>query len=140
MSQIRYFPLYRHTLHLLLAHVYYSLSFIRYYMKNNVIAEISVIPIGTGKTSLSQYVAGCAGLLEGCEGIEYRLTSMGTIIEGPIDRVLDLARKMHEAPFAAGVGRVVTTIKIDDRRDKEASMKKKVESVLKANAKIKADL
>jgi uncharacterized protein YqgV (UPF0045/DUF77 family) len=37
--------------------------------------------------------------------------------------------KMHEVPFEAGALRVVTTIKIDDRRDKEASAKEKVKAV-----------
>jgi uncharacterized protein (TIGR00106 family) len=106
-------------------------------MKNNVIAEISVIPIGTAAASLSRYVADCIEVLEGREDIRYQLTPMGTVVEGPLDRVLELLRLMHEEPFRKGVSRVVTTIKIDDRRDTKASMQKKVNSVLKANPKIK---
>ena len=107
-------------------------------MRNNVIAEITVVPVGTGSTSLSRYVAGCVELIEACEDIKYQLTPMGTIVEGPLDRVLELLRIMHEEPFKKGISRVVTTIRIDDRRDKKASMSKKVESVLKVNPKIKA--
>jgi uncharacterized protein YqgV (UPF0045/DUF77 family) len=51
---------------------------------------------------------------------------MGTIIQGPLDRILELARKMHEAPFAMGAKRVMTTINIDDRRDKIATTENKV--------------
>jgi len=36
---------------------------------------------------------------------------------------------MHEAVFNAGVMRVVTTIKIDDRRDKTSTMDSKMESL-----------
>jgi uncharacterized protein YqgV (UPF0045/DUF77 family) len=35
----------------------------------------------------------------------------------------------HEAVFMVGVKRVVTTVKIDDRRDLERSMEAKVESL-----------
>ena len=38
---------------------------------------------------------------------------------------------MHSASFKKGIKRVVTTIIIDDRRDKEVTMKSKVASVKK---------
>ena len=56
---------------------------------------------------------------------------MGTVIEGDLAAVLEVIRKMHETPFQKGIQRVYTTIKVDDRRDKEAQMDKKVESVKK---------
>jgi len=108
-------------------------------MTNNVIAEISVVPLGTGSTSLSKFVAECDAVLANNKSLKYRLTPMGTVIEGPLDDVLSLARQMHEVPFSKGVFRVLTTIKIDDRRDKTASMKQKLESVLKENPGIKTD-
>ena len=94
------------------------------------IAEVSVVPIGTKSTSLSSYVAGCLKVLEG-SGLIYELHGMGTIIEGELKEILDVVLKMHEVPFEAGALRVVTSIKIDDRRDKEASAKAKVESVVR---------
>jgi uncharacterized protein YqgV (UPF0045/DUF77 family) len=36
---------------------------------------------------------------------------------------------MHEVPFNSGAKRVTTSLKIDDRRDKKASMKQKISSV-----------
>jgi uncharacterized protein (TIGR00106 family) len=54
---------------------------------------------------------------------------MSTIIEGELDRVLEAVKKMHEVPFARGAMRVSTQISIDDRRDRKASMEKKLESV-----------
>jgi uncharacterized protein (TIGR00106 family) len=97
--------------------------------KGNVIVEISVVPVGTGSTGLSQYVADSINILEKQTGLKYQLTPMGTVIEGPMDKVLEAVRLMHEAPFNDGVLRVVTTIKIDDRRDKKATMEQKVQSV-----------
>ena len=61
--------------------------------------------------------------------IKYELTAMGTIIEGDLGRLLNLVRKMHEAVIDAGVARVLTTVKVDDRRDKPSSMGGKVASV-----------
>ena len=57
---------------------------------------------------------------------------MGTIIEGPLEQVLELAQRMHEVPFALGSKRVLTTIKIDDRRDKLATIESKVTAVQQA--------
>ncbi len=93
------------------------------------VVEVSVVPIGTGDASLSGYVAGCLRILQNAQGIKYQLTSMGTIIEGELAQILPLVLKMHEHPFAAGAKRVVTTIKIDERRDKPLTMEGKVAAV-----------
>jgi uncharacterized protein (TIGR00106 family) len=92
------------------------------------VVEISVIPLGTKTPSVSKYVAEALKVLEK-EGIKYELTSMGTIVEGDLDKILDLVKKMHEAVFGEEVQRVVTIIKIDDRRDRPLSMEGKVKSV-----------
>jgi len=93
-----------------------------------VVAEIAVVPLGTGSPSVSRYVAECVRLLA-ASGLKYEVTAMGTIVEGELEKVLAVARQMHEAPFAAGVARVVTTIKIDERRDKALSIRDKVAAV-----------
>lgn len=94
-----------------------------------VVVEVSVVPIGTGGPGLSGYVAGCLEVLAGEKDLRYQLTPMGTVIEGELERVLSVVRKMHEVPFDRGVARVVTTIKIDDRRDRRLTMEGKVASV-----------
>ena len=95
------------------------------------IAEISVVPLGTRTPSVSQYVARSVKVLEREEGIKYETTAMGTIIEGDLDRILAVVEKMHEATFGEGVVRLLTTVKIDDRRDKVQGMKEKVDSLRK---------
>lgn len=87
-----------------------------------------MVPLGTGTASVSHYVADCVKVLRK-SGLKYEVTAMGTIIEGKLDAVLAAAREMHEVPFKTGAQRVVTTIKIDDRRDKEVTIKGKVEAV-----------
>lgn len=93
------------------------------------IAEVTVVPLGTDDTSLSKYVAGCHKVLKDEEEIKYQLTPMGTILEGELDRIFDVVKKLHQVPFDAGALRVSTSLKIDDRRDKNASMEQKIDSV-----------
>jgi len=101
-------------------------------MKESVIAEIKIIPIGTETTSLSRYIAACINIVKQAQGINYQLTAMGTIIQGPLKRVLELTQEMHDMPFAMGAKRVVTIINIDDRRDKLATIDSKVKAVIQA--------
>ncbi len=93
--------------------------------------EVSIVPVGTPTPSVSQYVAGAVRILQGEPGIKYELTAMGTIIEGDMERLLTLAGRMHESAFEAGVMRVVTNIKIDERRDKPLTMNGKIDAVRK---------
>jgi len=89
---------------------------------------VTIAPLGTGSTSLSPFVAGCERILRD-SGLRHELTAMGTIIEGDLDEILAVVRKMHESPFASGAARVSTLIKVDDRRDKEHTIAGKVRSV-----------
>ncbi len=102
-------------------------------MKESVIAEVKIIPIGTATTSLSRYIAACLDIVKQAQDVSYQLTAMGTIIQGPLERVLELTRGMHEVPFGMGAKRVVTTISIDDRRDKSATIESKVKAVTRAS-------
>jgi len=94
------------------------------------VVEISIVPLGTGSTSLSPYVAACEKVLREHSGdLKYELTAMGTIIEGDLDQIIKLIRMLHEVPFNSGALRVSTSIKIDDRRDKQGTIEQKVKSV-----------
>lgn len=92
------------------------------------IAEINIIPLGTPGPAVGDYIADAVGVLEE-SGVEFEVTAMGTIVEGELEVILGLARQMHELPFSKGLRRVVTTIRIDDRRDREATAAEKVETV-----------
>ena len=93
-----------------------------------VLVEVNVIPIGKEGGSLSAPLAEVLKVVRSC-GVKYELSAMGTTLEGDLDALLAVARKMHEVCFTLGYPRVVTTIKIDDRRDKDMSMHSKVDSV-----------
>jgi uncharacterized protein (TIGR00106 family) len=94
------------------------------------IMEISVVPVGTGSPSVSPFVAECVKIVEQ-HGLQYEVTSMGTEVEGELEELLNVALQMHLVPFSKGAQRVVTTIKIDERRDKELKITEKKQAVLK---------
>ena len=98
-------------------------------MKNQIIADIRVIPIGTETPSVSHYVAGCLDIITQTENISYELTAMGTIVQGSLETVLALTKKLHESPFNMGAQRGVTISNIDDRRDKQITIEGKVQAV-----------
>lgn len=94
------------------------------------VVEISVVPIGVSGTSLSAYVAEVLKVLQKTH-LRYELTAMGTIISGDLDEIWKVMKEMHESCFSQEeVNRVLTQIKIDDRRDRAGSAEQKVRSVL----------
>lgn len=92
------------------------------------LVEVTVLPIGTSTSSLSDYVARALEPVKE-SGLKYELTSMGTNIEGSLEDIMRCVMKMHQTPFAAGVNRVLTKIVIDDRRDREITLEGKKRSV-----------
>lgn len=94
-----------------------------------IIAEFSITPIGTGSTSVSQYVKAALAELRKL-GIKFELGAMSTTLEAKtVDEIFLAVKKAEEAIFRLGAKRAVIYIKIDDRRDKEATIKSKLEAV-----------
>jgi uncharacterized protein (TIGR00106 family) len=91
-----------------------------------MIANFSVVPIGRGN-SLSTQVAEVLKIVDE-SGINYKLHSMGTILEGDWDEILRLIKKCHEKTLKDSA-RVLTTITIDDRKGKSSRIDGKVKSV-----------
>jgi len=92
-----------------------------------MLAELSVFPLDKGDSGLSRYVAESIKIIQE-SGLDYEIHAMGTLIEGPSDKVFEVIKKCHEN-MASKCQRVVTNVKIDDRRGAEGSIKRKVESV-----------
>ncbi|MEA1957490.1 MAG: MTH1187 family thiamine-binding protein [Euryarchaeota archaeon] len=94
-----------------------------------IIAEITVVPIGTKTPSVSKYVAKAVDELKRL-GLKPELTAMGTIFEAEeMSIVLKAFEAVHESVFEQGAERVATTLRIDERRDKEGTIKQKMRSV-----------
>jgi uncharacterized protein (TIGR00106 family) len=93
-----------------------------------MLAEFSVVPLGKGE-SVSQYVAECIKIVES-SGIEYRINPMGTVLEGEYDQVMPIIRACHMRVMELS-DRVITSIKIDDRKGRKDMLDRKVRSVEK---------
>lgn len=91
-----------------------------------MLAEFSIVPIGKD-VSLSKYVAKSLDLIDK-SGLGYRINPMGTVVEGSWDEVMGLIKKCHDVILKESE-RVVTTIKIDDRKGVTNALNRKIKSV-----------
>jgi len=93
-----------------------------------VIVQFTTAPVGEG-VSVSRFVAEALKEVEG-SGLRFQLTPMATILEADtIGEAMEVVLRAHEAVFRSGAKRVVTDIKIDDRRDEPRKMEDKVKKV-----------
>lgn len=88
-----------------------------------MLAEIQFIPVGTGE-EIKELIAKTVDIIEQSE-LDYQHTSMGTIVEGEWDEIMALVRKCHDR-LLEDAGRVVTHIKIDDRKDARNRLRRQV--------------
>ena len=91
-----------------------------------MLAEFTVLPLGVGE-SLSRYVAKSIELIK-ASGLPYRMNPMGTVVEGTYDEVMALIKRCHDR-MLTDTDRVVTTIKIDDRKGRTGCLDRKIEAV-----------
>ncbi len=91
-----------------------------------MIAEFSILPVGVG-SSLSKHIAKALDIVDQ-SGLKYQFTPMGTILEGNYEEIMHTIKRCHTAVLE-DCERVVTTIKIDDKKDAEGEIEKKVSSV-----------
>ena len=91
-----------------------------------VLMEFSMIPIGKGE-SLSPYVARSLDIIDK-SGLDYRLSAMGTIVEGEIDQVLAVMRQCMDA-MATDCDRISCSVKLDYRKGAAKRLDQKVKSV-----------
>ena len=92
----------------------------------SVVVEFSIIPLGKG-ASVSPQVARVLKVVAG-SGIAYKANPMGTVLEGEWDQVMGIIKECHEEVMK-DAERVITSIKIDDRKGTGGRIEKKLESV-----------
>ena len=92
-------------------------------------ADLTVIALGRPDPSASAYVAAIQRRLAAQERVRYVMHAMGTSLEGETADILALVAELHAVPFALGVPRVYTVLKLDERRDKAQTLEDKVTSV-----------
>ena len=93
-----------------------------------LLAQLSVYPIGTG-VSLGRYVKKGVRIIEE-SGYTYQVGGMSTSVEVPdLQQLFDLIIKIRQAQIDEGAERIIIEVKVDDRRDKDATLQKKIDSV-----------
>ncbi|MHB0999571.1 MAG: MTH1187 family thiamine-binding protein [Armatimonadota bacterium] len=78
-----------------------------------VLAEFSVTPMTDDK--ITPFIDTAVQEIKKC-GLNYQVGPVGTTIEGELDQVLDAIRMAHQAVLNKGVDRVVTEIRIDEKK------------------------
>lgn len=91
-----------------------------------VLLEFSMWPLGKGE-SISPYVARSLDIIDK-SGLSYRLTPMGTILEGEWPEVMAVVTACFEA-MQADCARIETSIKIDYRSGPNSRLTSKLASV-----------
>ena len=93
-------------------------------------ADLTVLALGRGGASASEYVAEIQRRLAGERRVRHRMHAMGTSLEGSVGDILAVVAELHAVPFELGVPRVYTVLKLDERRDKpDQTLDDKVQSV-----------
>jgi uncharacterized protein (TIGR00106 family) len=93
-----------------------------------IISQLSIAPVGKD-VSLSKYVKTALNVLER-SNIKFETNSMATVIETEdLETLFKVVKEAHKAVMKSGAKRVITELKIDDREDKNVTMKSKLKSV-----------
>ena len=94
-----------------------------------VVAEITVVPVGTEAPGVSQYVKAAFESLQE-SGLKCRLDPMGTTVEAEsAGEIYAALQQAQETLFEIGLERVYTVVKMDDRRDRDRPAEDMVRSV-----------
>jgi len=78
--------------------------------------------------SLGSYIAVCEKILSKA-GLKTHLHGYGTNIEGEWDEVFAAIKRCHEVVHEMGAPRIVTTITLGTRTDRDQTMEDKIRSV-----------
>jgi len=93
-----------------------------------IIAQLSIAPVGK-EVSVSKYVKLVLETLKK-EQVKFETNAMSTVIETEdLKTLFDVVEKAHNTVLAAGADRVITELKIDDRRDKDATITSKLNAL-----------
>jgi len=93
-----------------------------------IISQLSIAPVGKD-ISLSKYVKIVIDILRK-NNIKFETNAMATVIETKdLETLFKAVEEAHNAIIKSGAKRVITELKIDDRRDTKVTIKSKLKSV-----------
>lgn len=99
-----------------------------------VLIEFSMSPFDKGE-SLSPYISRVLNIVDD-SGIAYKLTPMGTILEGEWDEVMAIVTDCFKE-LEKDCNRISTNIRIDYRKGNTSRMQQKIDSI---ESRLKKDL
>ncbi len=89
---------------------------------------MSIYPVGVG-VSLGRYVKQGVKIIEE-SGYTYQVGGLSTAVEVPdLKELFELVEKIRQAQLDEGAERIIIELKVDDRRDRAATLKSKIDSV-----------
>jgi uncharacterized protein (TIGR00106 family) len=91
-----------------------------------VLLDFSMSPVGKGE-SVAPYVARCLEVIA-ASGLDYRLHSMGTTVEGEWDQVFAVVQRCFEA-LRPDCDRISCNIRVDYRKGSASRIESKVRRV-----------
>lgn len=80
--------------------------------QQHMIAEIQVIPRPAGTADNRYKHVDAAIAVIQASGLRYEVHGMGTVIEGPSDKIWPLLQAVHQATLEAGAERTLSIIKV----------------------------
>ena len=93
-----------------------------------IISQLSIAPVGKD-VSLSKYVKTAINVFRK-NNIKFETNAMATVIETEdLKTLFNAVEEAHNAVVNLGAERVITEIKIDDRRDKKVTIESKMKSI-----------
>ena len=93
-----------------------------------IVADFSIVPMGSG-TSAAKYIRAVYDLLRE-SGVRFVPGPMSTSVETKsFEELFDLIEKANQRLKDMGVERIITSVKIDYRLDKEISIESKLMAI-----------
>lgn len=80
----------------------------------HMIAEIQVLPRPLGTPDDRYKFVDAAIAVIQASGLKYEVNAMGTVIEGPPERIWPLLQAVHQATLEAGAERTLSVIKVSN--------------------------
>jgi uncharacterized protein (TIGR00106 family) len=93
-----------------------------------IISQLSIAPLGNS-SSVSKYVKKIVDLINKSD-VKSETNAMATVIETEdLDTLFDLVKEAHMTMVNSGAKRIITELKIDDRRDKNTTIDSKLKAI-----------
>jgi uncharacterized protein (TIGR00106 family) len=95
---------------------------------NMIISQLSIAPLGKD-VSVSKYVKNVLKVINKHDVVS-KTNAMATVIETKdLETLFNIVKEAHMSMVNTGVDRVITELKIDDRRNKNATIESKLKAL-----------